>query len=47
MGNCCTATGSPFVRGGPIKKEDDDMTTLDFRKEFRGSMIDLEYFHSN
>ena len=23
------------------------MTTLDYRKEFRGSVLDLEYFHSN
>ena len=46
MGNCCSGANSPFVRGGKIKKSDDDKTVLDFRKEFRGSIVDLEYFHS-
>ena len=45
MGNCCTSKDGLHVRGGPIKR-DEDKTQEDYRKEFRGSIIDLEYFYN-
>lgn len=45
MGNCCTAQGSAFGRSRP-EKDDDQMTAEDYRKEFRGSVVDLEYFYN-
>lgn len=45
MGNCCTSKDGSHVRGGLIKR-DEEKTQADYRKEFRGSIIDLEYFYN-